>query len=52
MNHFVGDFERSAIRSPARSESELFWVILGIFWPIQAATVAGEPLCCLETLFW
>ena len=38
----------TAMRSPATEESELFWVMLGDlghFWPIQAAVVAGEPLC-------
>ena len=38
-----------AIKSPTRAESELFWVILGIFRPIQAATVVGGTLCDLET---
>ena len=37
-----------AIRSPARGESALFWVVFGGFWPIQVAGVAREPLCDLE----
>ena len=34
--------------SPARAESELFWVILDVFRKIQAEIVAGEPFCDLE----
>ena len=38
----------TAIGSPARAESELFWVILDVFCPIQTTFVAGKPLCDLE----
>ena len=41
-----------AIKSPTRAESELFWVILGIFRSIQAAIMVGETLCDQETLSW
>ena len=34
----------TAIGFPARAESELFWVILDVFWLIWAAFVVGEPL--------
>ena len=38
----------TAIGFPASAESELFWVILDLFWLIRAAFVVGEPLCELE----
>ena len=37
------------IVSPERAERDIFGVILGVFWPIQTANVAGESLCDLET---
>ena len=42
----------TAIGSPAKAESEIFWVVLGVFLPIWAAIVVGEPLCELETPSW
>ena len=38
----------TAIGSPSRAKS-VFWAILGAFWLIWVAIVAGEPLCDLET---
>ena len=38
----------TAIWFPVRAESELFWVILDVFWLIRAAFVVGEPPCELE----
>ena len=31
--------------SPDRAERDVLCMILGVFWPIQATFVAGEPLC-------
>ena len=31
--------------SPAKAEREMLGVILGVFLPIKAAFVVGEPLC-------
>ena len=39
----------TAVGSPARAESAIFWVIFDVFWPIWATFVAEEPLCDLET---
>ena len=36
--------DMTAAGSPARAESEHFWVILDVFWPIEANFVAREPL--------
>ena len=30
---------------PARAERDIFGVILGVFWPIQASFVVGESFC-------
>ena len=40
----------TALGSPAsaREESDIFWVIIDIFWPIQVAIVAREHLCDLK----
>ena len=35
----------TAVVYPERAERGIFEVILGIFWPIQASFVAGEPVC-------
>ena len=35
----------TSIRSPTRAKRDIFWMILDIFWPIQANFVVGEPLC-------
>ena len=37
----------TSVGSPARVERAIFGVILGVFWPIQAVFVVGEPLCDL-----
>ena len=34
---FVGSLDRV--------EPDILWMILGVFWPIQATFVAGESLC-------
>ena len=34
-----------AVRSPDRAERAILGMILGVFWPIQALFVIGEPLC-------
>ena len=39
----------TAVGSPDRAERAIFWVSLGIFWPIQALFVVGEPLCGVGT---
>ena len=31
------------------AERSILRMILGIFWPIMAAFVAGEPVCDVET---
>jgi hypothetical protein len=38
----------TAVDSLARAESEIFWVILDVFWGIQGAIVVGQPLSDLE----
>ena len=39
----------TAIGSPARAKTELFWVGFGVFQLIRVAIVLGEPICDLET---
>ena len=41
----------TATGSPSGAENKIFWVILGVLWPIWAAIAVGEPLCGLETPF-
>ena len=40
---FVTDV--TAVRSPRKAESDIFEVILEVFWSIQATVVVREPLC-------
>ena len=42
----------TAVGFSARAESDFFEVILGVFWPIQAAFVVGQPLCDLQIPSW
>ena len=42
----------TAIRRPFRAESGSFWVILNVFWPIQAASVVEQQLCDLKMPSW
>ena len=39
----------TSVGSPDRANRGIFGVILDIFWTMQAAIVAGEPLCDLGT---
>ena len=39
----------TAVVSPDRAERAMLGIILGIFWPIQAIFVVGEPLCDVGT---
>ena len=34
-----------SVGSPDRAERDILGVILGVFWPVQATFVGGEPLC-------
>ena len=40
---FVSDV--TPVRSPDRAERDILGMMLGVFWPIQAVFVVGEPLC-------
>ena len=35
--------DATPVTSPDRAERDIFFVILGIFWPIQEFFVVGEP---------
>ena len=35
----------TSVGSPAKVERDIFWMIYGVCWPVQAAIVVGEPLC-------
>ena len=39
----------TAVGSPDRAKPAILGVIFGIFWPVQATFVAGEPLCDVGT---
>ena len=35
----------TSVGSPARAGGVILGMILGVFWPVQTAIVAGKPLC-------
>ena len=37
----------TAVGSPALAERDVLEMNLGVFWPVQAAIVVGEPFCDL-----
>ena len=39
----------TAVESPERAEHAILGVLLSVFWSIQAAFAAGEPLCGVGT---
>ena len=42
----------TAVRSPARAECDIVGVILDVFWPIQAISVAEKALCDVGIPSW
>ena len=40
------------LTGPLTEQKAIFWMLLGICWPIQATFVVREPLCDVEILFW
>ena len=36
------------VRSSERADHGILGMTLGVFWPVQAAFVVGEPLCDVE----
>ena len=42
----------TSVGFPDKAERDIFWVIFGVFWPIQPAFVVMEPLCGLRIPSW
>ena len=35
----------TAVGSPTRAEGDIFGLTFGVFWPVQATFVVGNPRC-------